>query len=187
MRSIRTSGARPSLAPLASSLVALCVLASCHQESPKQTAFTGRNSLRFEVVPTLVPETGSVTLQGYDLETADVRMRAGVLSDGTAGKRILFMDPTWGPHDISVFVCDGAGAAAEGPHVVIEAVWSGLKSSHELREIHAGAGAFGWIRANRPLDDLNGELVIQFALEVEAGADDYRRSINGDAVVKPWL
>jgi hypothetical protein len=167
-------------------LAALCIASSCSEASSEPTASKGRMPLRFEVVPALVPEHGVVALEGYGLETADVRMRAGVLSDGTAGWRILFMDPTWGPHDISVFVCDGSGAVAGGPHVVIEAVGSGPKSSHEIREIHSGAGAFGWIRANRALDDRNGELVVQFAVEIESGSDDYRRSINGDAVVKPW-
>ncbi|NUP95510.1 MAG: hypothetical protein HUU28_05030 [Planctomycetaceae bacterium] len=186
MRIEQVSRRLRSLCATGSLLLALCAASSCTHENPQSTASAGRKLLRFEVVPALVPECGNVTLEGYDLETADVRMRAGVLSDGTAGKRILFMDPTWGPHDISVFVCDGASAAAEGPRVVIEALWSGSKSSHETREIHAGAGAFGSIRANRPLDNPNGALVVQFAVEVETGADDYRRSINGDAVVKPW-
>lgn len=167
-------------------LATVCIASACSEGSLEPTASKGRMPLRFEVVPALVSERGNVTLEGYAIETADVRMRAGVLSDGTAGKRILFMDPTWGPHDISVFVCDGTGAVADGPHVVIEAVDAGPKSNHEIREIHAGAGAFGWIRANRPLDDPNGELVVQFAVEVESGTDNFRRSINGDAVVKPW-
>jgi hypothetical protein len=187
MRSDQVPGTLPSLSLLGSLTVALCVVVSCSKESPKQTASAGRNSLRFEVVPTLVPGSGSVTLvQGYDEVVTDVRMRAGVLSDGTAGTRILFMVPEWGPHDLSVFVCDGSNAAAEGPHVVVETVWSRLGSGHEIREIHAGAGAYGWIRANRSLDESNGELVLEFSLEVETGAGDYRRSIKGDAVVKRW-
>lgn len=168
-------------------LATLCFASACSKGSSEPTAPKRQMPLRFEVVPALVPECDNVTLEGYDLETADVRMRAGVLSDGTAGRRILFMDPTWGPHDISVFVCDGASVAADGPHVVIEAVSSGPKSSHEIREIHAGAGASGWIRANCPLDDPNGELVVQFAVEIESGSGNFRRSISGDAVVKPWL
>lgn len=174
--------------------ITLAMMLSCGPDTSRSIERSGAESVRVEVDVDLEPKTGVICLDDVKFEQTSVRARAGQLSDGTEGIRFLFLEPGWGPHDVSVFLCNQPISGGSGPDVVVEVgrcVAFPARAARQLgnrrratdgmtTEILPGGGAVGIFRLNRLPKRDGSEFVVQFDIQLDPGLSTVR-SIRGDA------
>lgn len=174
--------------------IAAAMVLSCGQGASRSIEHPKAEAVLVVIDADLEAKIGAIYLDGTKIEQSGIRAQVGQLSDGTDGTRFLFLEPGWGPHDVSVFLCDQTENKDSDPDVVIEigrCVASPARTERQsanqrqvadglMIEVLPQGGAVGVLRLNRLPKDAGSELVVQFDIQLDSGLGTVR-AIKGDA------